>query len=47
MIKYKSMFKYLIITLLIAASLSGVKIEKVNAADIEEPYNFISNYITE
>jgi len=39
MFKFKSIFKYLTITLLIAVSLSGIKLIKVYAGgEIDDPY---------
>ncbi|MGB7605345.1 MAG: hypothetical protein WBL93_07685 [Lutisporaceae bacterium] len=44
MIKFKNIFKYFIIVLLIAVSLSGIKVIEVNAGDEGDPYESISNY---
>ncbi len=38
MFKFKSIFKYFIITLLIVASLSGIKSTFVYAFDVDDPY---------
>lgn len=43
MIRFKSILKCLIITLLVAVSLSGIKVIEVNADDEYDPYNSISN----
>ncbi|MGB7604229.1 MAG: hypothetical protein WBL93_02010 [Lutisporaceae bacterium] len=44
MIKFKNIFKCFIIVLLLAVSLSSIKVIEVNAGDYTDPYESISSY---